>query len=330
MKTALLSDGAWGTALASVLIKNGHEVVMWGPFPDYLETMRQCGENTRFLPGIKLPEKLQFEADMGKAVDGAEMILLATPTQYLRGVLQKFAPFFRKDKQIILNVAKGIEKNTNLPVSGITRSELGESRYVVLSGPSHAEEVIREKPTLTVAASKDAEAAKFVQDAFMNRTFRVYTSSDTIGVELGGALKNIIAIGGGIIDGMNLGDNPKAALITRGIAELSRLGVALGGEAATFSGLSGIGDLIVTCCSGHSRNRYVGEELGKGRKLDEIISEMGLMVAEGVPTTSGAYILAKEHNVDTPIINALYSVFYENLSPAEAIDMLMTRSAKPE
>ncbi len=330
MKITVLSDGAWGTALASNLLRNGHEVVMWGPFPDYLAEMADCRENRRFLPGVKLNERLQFEPDMEKAVKDAEVILLATPTQYLRGVLKTFRPFFRRDRQIILNVAKGIEKKTNLRVSQITASELGESNYVALSGPSHAEEVIRQVPTAVVAASANQQAAETIQNIFMNPVFRVYTASDVVGVELGGALKNVMAIAAGIIDGMKLGDNPKAAMMTRGIAEMSRLGAALGGEAATFSGLSGIGDLIVTCCSGHSRNRHVGEELGRGRKLPEIIESMGMVVAEGVPTAEGAYTLARENGVDTPITEGLYNILYHGLEPGEAVERLMTRSAKKE
>lgn len=329
MKITVLSDGAWGTALAKVLLANGHQVTMWGPFPDYLAEMAQKRENVRFLPGIKLDERLQLEPDMGKAVKDAEVILLATPTQYLRGVLEKFRPFFRPE-QLIVNVAKGIEKKTDLRVSEMVASELGQCRYVVLSGPSHAEEVARKFPTAVVAASADKEAAETVQQLFLTDTFRVYTSGDVIGVELGGALKNVMAIAAGIIDGMQLGDNPKAAMMTRGIAEMSRLGVALGGDERTFSGLSGIGDLIVTCCSGHSRNRHVGEELGKGRKLDEIIKSMGMVVAEGVPTILGAHELARKLGVETPIVNQLYLILYEDLPADKAIRTLMTRDAKPE
>lgn len=330
MNITVLSDGAWGTALAVNLLRNGHKVTMWGPFPDYLAEMASCRENRRFLPGAKLPDALGFEPDMEKAVAGADIILLATPTQYLRGVLRTFRPFFHREKQIVLNVAKGIEKNTNLRVSEITASELGESEYVALSGPSHAEEVVRGVPTAVVAASKSRRAAETVQSAFMNPVFRVYRAEDVVGVELGGALKNVMAIAAGIIDGMKLGDNPKAAMMTRGIAEMSRLGAALGGETATFSGLSGIGDLIVTCCSGHSRNRHVGEELGRGRKLGEIIQSMGMVVAEGVPTTLGAYTLAGAHQVETPITGVLYDILYRDLEPGAAVEMLMTRSAKKE
>ena len=255
---------------------------------------------------------------------------MATPTQFLRGVLEKFRPCFRPERQILLNVAKGIEVNSWLRVSEITRQVLGESRYVVLSGPSHAEEVSRGVPTAVVAASTDAEAAELAQKLFMNEVFRVYTSGDPLGVELGGALKNVMAIAAGIIDGMRLGDNPKAAMMTRAIAEMSRLGVALGGEATTFSGLSGIGDLIVTCCSGHSRNRHVGEELGRGKKLDEILQAMGMVVAEGVPTARGACALAHREQVEVPICEQVLAILEGRQEPAAAIRTLMTRAARAE
>ena len=330
MKISVLSDGAWGSALAMVLCGNGHQLTIWGPFPDYLAQMEATRSNPRFLPGIRYPDGIRFEADMKTAVAGAELILLATPTQYLRGVLQQFKPFFQPDRQLVVNVAKGIEDGSWRRVSEVVQSELGDSRYVVLSGPSHAEEVSRQVPTAVVAAARQPEWASQAQQLFMNDYFRVYSGDDPIGVELGGALKNVMAIAAGIIDGMQLGDNPKAALITRGIAEMSRLGEALGGRAETFAGLSGIGDLIVTCCSGHSRNRHVGEELGRGRKLPEITEAMGLMVAEGVRTARGAYTLARSRQVETPIIDQIYGILYENREPALAIRELMTRSAKAE
>ena len=330
MKVTVLSDDAWGTALALVLRRNGHRVTIWGPFPEYLREMEKTRVNTRFLPGVRLDDELLFEADRMAATAESEWILLATPTQFLRGVLEKFRPCFRPERQILLNVAKGIEVNSWLRVSEITREVLGESRYVVLSGPSHAEEVSRQVPTAVVAASTDAEAAMLAQKLFMNEVFRVYTSGDPLGVELGGALKNVMAIAAGIIDGMQLGDNPKAAMMTRAIAEMSRLGVALGGEAATFSGLSGIGDLIVTCCSGHSRNRHVGEELGRGKKLDEILQAMGMVVAEGVPTARGACALAHQKQVEVPICEQVLAILQGQQEPAAAIRTLMTRAARAE
>ncbi len=330
MKVAVLSDGAWGTALAMVLCDNGHQVCQWGPFPDYLEQVRRERTNSRFLPDLRLPDALTLEPDMGKAACGADLILLATPTQYLRSVLKAFKPHFIPEKQILVNVAKGIENKSFLRISEMVEDELGRSAYVDLSGPSHAEEVARRVPTAVVAASADKRAAEKVQKLFSNAFFRVYTSDDVVGVEFGGALKNVMAIAAGINDGMLLGDNPKAALMTRGLAEMARLGEAFGGKGQTFSGLSGIGDLIVTCCSGHSRNRHVGEELGRGKKLPEILQAMGMVVAEGVATTQGAYALARRAGIDTPIIDQIHAILYDGKDPASAIRELMTRAVKAE
>jgi len=268
---------------------------------------------------------------MAKAVNGAEIIVLATPTQYLRSVLEQLQIVYpAASAPLLVNVAKGIEENSWLRISQMVREFLPAAPYAVLSGPSHAEEVARMVPTAVVAASEKNEYAELVQKAFMNKYFRVYTSNDVVSVELGGALKNVIAIAAGIIDGMKLGDNPKAALITRGIAEVSRLGEALGGDPQTFSGLSGIGDLIVTCCSGHSRNRHVGEELGRGKTLQTILEEMDMVVAEGVRTSIGAYTLARRSNVETPIIDEIYNIVHNNASAAEALERLMSRSGKME
>ena len=329
MKICVAGDGAWGTALAVNAIENNHKVVLWGAFPEYQEQMKTSGENTKFLPGVKLPDALEFEADISLALADCSIIICATPTQYLRGVLKKMAGHVPADA-VIVNVAKGIELDSWLRISEIIGQELGKVNYVDLSGPSHAEEVARKVPTAVTAAGENIEHAKFVQQALMNSKFRVYTSTDVIGLELSGAIKNVFAIAAGIIDGMKLGDNPKAALMARGIAEMSRLGEALGGKRATFSGLSGIGDLIVTCCSGHSRNRHVGEELGKGKTLDIILKEMGMVVAEGVPTAKGIRTLAKAAGVEIPIIEEIYAVLYENRPAKEAIISLMTRSAKSE
>lgn len=330
MRIAVLSDGAWGTALALNLVANGHEVTQWGPFPDYLDEMARTRENARFLPGVKLPQELHFEPEMGKAVSGRELLLLATPTQYLRSVLKQLQPFLEPERQLLVNVAKGIEVESWLRISEMVAQVLGRTRYAVLSGPSHAEEVSCRVPTAVVAASKNSADAELVQRIFLNDNFRVYTSADVVGVELGGALKNVMAIAAGIIDGMKLGDNPKAAMMTRGISEMGRLGELLGGKAQTFSGLSGIGDLIVTCTSGHSRNRHVGEELGRGRKLPEILQSMGMVVAEGVPTARGAYTLARKTGAETPIIDEIYAVLYEGRDVPTAIRNLMSRTAKPE
>ena len=279
MKICVIGDGAWGTALAINAVQNKHKVVLWGAFPEYLEQMQVTRENSKFLPGVKLPDALELEKDIAAALSESEIIICATPTQFLRSVLKKMAGHIPADA-VIVNVAKGIELNSWLRIGEIMEQELGKIRYVDLSGPSHAEEVARGVPTAVTAAGENIEDAKKVQQALMNENFRIYTSSDVIGLELGGAVKNVFAIAAGIIDGMKLGDNPKAALMARGIAEMGRLGEALGGKRATFSGLSGIGDLIVTCCSGHSRNRHVGEELGKGKKLDDITKTLDDLSAQ--------------------------------------------------
>ncbi len=330
VRISVLGDGGWGTALALTAYRNGHDVTVWGAFQENVDLVNAEHVNSRFLPGVTLPEDMPFTADMAQAVDGADLIVLASPSQYLRGTVSKLAPLLDREKQIIVDISKGVEVGTLLRMSELCEEVLGRTRYVVLSGPSHAEEVSRKIPTAVVAASKNSADAKKVQKLFMNSYFRVYTSSDVLGVELGGALKNVFAIAAGIIDGAGMGDNSKAALMTRGIAEMSRLGAKLGGQKRTFSGLSGVGDLIVTCMSRHSRNRYVGEELGKGRRLDEIIRSMNMVVAEGVQTCEGAYMLAKKAGVETPIINGIYALLYGKRKVQDIVAELMTRKAKRE
>jgi glycerol-3-phosphate dehydrogenase (NAD(P)+) len=330
MKISVLSDGGWGTALAMVLCDNGHEVTLWGPFPDYIDEMRRTRRNERFLKGVELPAALTLESDLGRACAGASIVVLAAPSQFLRKLLDGLSAVPRASDLIYLNVAKGIETGTCMRASEMVAEKLGAVRYAILSGPSHAEEVSRRVPTAVMVASKDAAAALTVQQAFMNPYLRLYTSDDVVGAELGGALKNVLALAAGVLDGMGLGDNTKAALMTRGIVEMARLGQALGGRAETFSGLSGIGDLIVTCISRHSRNRHVGEELGKGRKLADIQREMGMVVAEGVNTADGAYALARRAGVETPIIDEVYASLYRDKDPRQAVRELMTREAKPE
>jgi glycerol-3-phosphate dehydrogenase (NAD(P)+) len=330
MKTAVLSDGAWGTALALTLLNNNHQVTLWGPFADYIEEMKSTRMNSRFLKGISLPENLELTSSMQEAVKDAEIIVQASPVQYARDVIARLAEYYNGKSQIIVNVSKGIENNTYKRMSGIISEFIPENKYAVLSGPSHAEEVARSAPTAVVVASQDIKVAEKVRDAFMNAYFRVYTSDDVIGVELVGALKNVYAIASGIIDGMKLGDNAKAALITRGIAEMARLGRALGGKSETFSGLSGIGDMIVTCTSSLSRNRHVGEELGRGKKLSQILEDMGMVVAEGVKTTLSAYNIAKKLNVETPIIDELHAGLYKDKDPLIGLKELMTRKPKFE
>jgi glycerol-3-phosphate dehydrogenase (NAD(P)+) len=331
MKISVMSDGGWGTAVALVLVSNGHEVTMWGPFPDYIEEMRETRDNRQFLPGNPLPGSLKLTADMGEAVAGAKIMVLAAPTQFARGMISQIAEANPSDDQIIVNVAKGIEIGSLLRISQLC-DELLPHRlpYAALSGPSHAEEVAKRIPTAVTVASKGREIASQVQDAFMNNRFRVYTSDDVIGVELAGALKNVFAIAAGICDGMGFGDNTKAALITRGIAEMARFGQVLGGRPETFSGLSGVGDMIVTCTSGHSRNRHVGEQLGKGMQLDDIIASMGRVVAEGVSTTRSAHDLARANAVETPIIREIFAGLYEGKDPREGVRDLMTRAPRSE
>jgi len=329
-RVAVLGDGAWGTAVALVLVGNGHRTALWGPFPDYLGELRARRENTRFLPGVALPEGLRMEADMGAAVADAELLVLASPAQYLRGTLATLRPHHDARRHRLVNLAKGIEVATRQRMGQVCQEVLGPCRYAVLSGPSHAEEVARHKPTAVVVAAKSMEDAEFAQAALMGEAFRVYTSDDVVGAELGGSLKNVFAIAAGIVDGMGLGDNPKAALMTRGIAEMARLGAALGGRPETFSGLSGIGDLIVTCCSGHSRNRHVGEELGRGKALAGILAAMGMAVAEGVHTAKAAHALAEAAGVDAPIIREIHAVLHQGKPPREALRDLMARPARPE
>jgi glycerol-3-phosphate dehydrogenase (NAD(P)+) len=330
MKISVLSDGAWGTALAILLEGKGHTVTLWGPFPDYVREMAETRCNHRFLPAAALPAALRITPDMAAAVHGAEILVLATPVQYMRSMLEKLAVTPLRGKPLLVNVAKGIEVQTHLRPQQMVRGQLGDARYAVLSGPSHAEEVCQQLPAAVVAASSDAADAAIVQDAFMTDFFRVYTSTDVVGVELGGALKNIFAVAAGICDGLGFGDNAKAALITRGIVEMARLGKALGGKPETFAGLSGVGDLMVTCMSRHSRNRHVGEELGRGRSLDSIQSEMGMTVAEGVKTVLAAHELAHQKGVAIPIIDEVYAALYEGKDPAQAARDLMTREGKSE
>lgn len=330
MKACVISNGSFGTCLASILCENGHDVVLWGREADYVEAMKKTRRNSRYLKDFPLPDSLKLSSDMKEAVEGAELILLATPTQFMRDSLEQLSKLNLKNP-LLANVAKGIEVKSLKRISEIVEEFLpGNHRYVALAGPSHAEEVMQKIPTALVAASKDKSSAKKVQNAFMNDYVRVYTSSDVTGVELGGALKNIFAIAAGVIDGMGLGDNTKAALMTRGIVEMARLGKALGGKAGTFNGLSGIGDLIVTCTSKHSRNRFVGEELGKGRNMSDIQKDMGYSVAEGVKTTESAWNLARRLKVTTPIIDEAYAILYKNADPGKAVMRLMTRDAKEE
>ncbi len=331
MRISVLGAGSWGTTLAIVLAEKKHDVVLWSYSAEQADLMRSTRTNPSFLPGIELPASVEISADLTSAADGCEMVVAAVPSQYMRSVVCGL-PALSGEYPIFVNVAKGVENGTLLTMSEMLHDALPNlpaSRIVTLSGPSHAEEVSRRVPTTVVAASIDLESARQAQSAFMLPYLRVYVSSDIRGVELGGSLKNVIAIAAGIIDGAQLGDNTKAALMTRGIAEIARLGVALGAHVRTFSGLSGIGDLMVTCMSRHSRNRYVGVEIGKGRRLPEILSEM-VMVAEGVATTQSAYDLARRTGVDVPIVAEVFKILFEGKDPLVACYELMTRDPKGE
>ncbi|PPA71273.1 NAD(P)H-dependent glycerol-3-phosphate dehydrogenase [Jeotgalibacillus proteolyticus] len=323
---AVLGAGSWGTALALVLGDNGHDVRLWTHNPVQADLINTERKNERYLPGTELPSAITAYSDLGQAINGVDTVVFAVPTKAIREVAEKVESV-SADPKTVVHVSKGIEPDTHLRISEILKELLTERSMhglVVLSGPSHAEEVVLRHPTTVTAASTDLKSAEHVQDLFMNHNFRVYTNSDIIGVEIGGALKNIIALAAGITDGLGYGDNAKAALITRGLAEIARLGTTLGANPLTFSGLAGIGDLIVTCTSVHSRNWRAGNMLGKGKKLNEVLEEMG-MVVEGVRTTKAAYQLAQKYEVTMPITQALHRVLFHDVNPKEAVDQLMSR-----
>lgn len=324
----IIGAGSWGTALAEVLAENGYHPLFWTRSNEISHEINSNHTNSLFLPGTKLHKSITATSNI-ENLQSLDTIIITVPTQYIREVLTQHNCVL-KDK-IIISGSKGIEVHTLLTVSGILKDigQTDDDHYVVLSGPSHAEEVVQHVPTTVMAASSNQIQAEYVQNLFNNSYFRVYTSTDTIGAELGGALKNVIAIAAGIVDGLKMGDNTKAALITRGLAEMSRLGTILGADPRTFSGLSGLGDLFVTCSSKHSRNRHVGEEIGKGRNIKEIISEMN-MVAEGVATTESAWQLSNTYQVDMPIIEQMHQILFNNKNPMQAIYDLMIREKKSE
>lgn len=327
-KICVLGAGSWGTALALVVAKKGYNVSMWTLSEDQCQKVNSTRENVDYLPGVNIPKNIHITTDLKEAINDSSVIVVAVPSQAIRSVCKQIKPFVNKN-QILVDVAKGLEKGTGLRLSQVCEKELPECKYVVLSGPSHAEEVSRDIPTTVVVASEDLTTAEKIQDIFMSPKFRVYTNPDVVGVELGGALKNIIAFGAGICDGLGYGDNAKAALMTRGIREISRLGVAMGAETSTFSGLSGIGDLIVTCTSMHSRNRRAGILIGQGKSLEETLKEVK-MVVEGITATEVAYEVAKKLNIEMPITNAIYSVLHDGANPDEVVDELMMRNRTHE
>jgi len=331
MRVAVLGAGSWGTTLAILLTDNSHDVTLWSYRESDAATIRLRRENPSFLPGISIPSGVRITTSLEEAVREAEIVVAAVPSQFLRGVMAQVREVL-PPRAVIVNVAKGIENGTLMTMSEMLADVLPDrpaDLIATLSGPSHAEEVSRKIPTTVVAASRSLETARMVQSVFMVPYFRVYASDDIKGVEVGGALKNVIAIAAGIIDGASLGDNTKAAVMTRGIAEIARIGVALGAHLRTFSGLSGIGDLMVTCMSRHSRNRHIGVEIGKGRKLPDIVAEM-VMVAEGIATTLSAHELARRVGVEVPIVDQVHKILFEGKDPLKACYDLMTRDPKGE
>jgi glycerol-3-phosphate dehydrogenase (NAD(P)+) len=312
-----------------MLCRKGFPVALWSAFPDYCAYLDKKRINTRFLPGFKIPRQIKITADLKEAVSGKKIIVLAIPSEYIRGVLKRLKKISRSRDTIYLSVTKGIETGSLKRISEVIRQELGNIRLGVLSGPTIAHEIAAEKPAAAVIAAADSKLRGYLQDIFITERMRIYTSSDVIGVELGGSLKNIIAIACGISDGLGFGANTKAALLSRGLAEISRLGKAMGAKPETFSGISGLGDLVTTCISPYSRNRFVGEQIGRGKRLKEVIAHMR-MVAEGVPTTKSAYRLSRRFKVDMPIVREVYSVLYKNKPALKAVKDLMTREKKKE
>ena len=329
-KISVIGSGGWGIALTILLHKNGHDLTIWSFDKKEAEELKKIRQNKTKLPNILLPEDVKVTDDLREAVDNKDILILAVPSKAIRSVSKSLKNII-KDNQIVVNVAKGLEEDTLETMTDIIEEELKDKnpKVTVLSGPSHAEEVGRGIPTTCVVSAHNKELTLYLQNIFMNPSFRVYTSPDMLGVEIGGALKNVIALAAGIADGLNYGDNTKAALITRGIKEIASLGVAMGGEQSTFYGLTGLGDLIVTCASMHSRNRRAGILLGQGKTLDEAIKEVN-MVVEGVYSAKSALMAAKKYNVEIPIIEQVNAVLFENKNAAEAVNELMIRDKKLE
>lgn len=330
-KVTVIGAGSWGTAIAFVLAENGHDCLLWARRPEQSAEVNNEHTNNSYIPGIRLPHNLKATSDLTAAVMHGETVIIAVPTKAIREVCSEINAMEITPK-LVVHVSKGIEPDSLKRISEMITEELSPSKMkavVALSGPSHAEEVVLHHPTTVTAASGDIEAAEEVQDLFMNNYFRVYTNNDIVGVEIGAALKNVIALAAGISDGLGYGDNAKAALITRGLAEISRLGAKMGANPLTFSGLTGLGDLIVTCTSVHSRNWKAGNMLGKGNSLEEVVSGMG-MVIEGVRTAKAAHQLAAQYEVAMPLTEALYTVLFEGVPPKEAVDQLMNRMKKQE
>lgn len=330
-KLAVIGAGSWGTALALVLADNGHEVILWTRNDEQKQEINTKHENSKYLAGISLPENIIASTSLEKTLAGVKTVIMAVPTKAIREQLRAILTF-QQSPLTFVHVSKGIEPDTLLRISEMFEEEVEENilkDIVVLSGPSHAEEVSLRHPTTVTVSSKNMEAAEYVRDLFMNQNFRIYTNPDLIGVEIGGALKNIIALAAGVSDGLGFGDNAKAALITRGLAEISRLGTKMGANPLTFSGLTGVGDLIVTCTSVHSRNWRAGNMLGQGQNLEDVLEKMGMAV-EGVRTTKAAYQLAQKYHCQMPITETLYHVLFNNVEPKQAVERLMARLKKNE
>lgn len=328
MKISVLGAGSWGTALAVLLCKNGHEVTLWSIDQREVAMIDEKREQIEKLPGVRIPDCIAVSNDLEISMQGKEMLILAVPSIFVRSTAKMMQPYIEPG-QIVVNVAKGIEEETLMNMTDVIEDEIPQVKVAVLSGPSHAEEVGRGIPTTVVVGAKDKETAECVQDAFMSAMFRVYTSPDMVGIELGAALKNVIALAAGIIDGLGYGDNTKAALITRGIAEITRLGMAMGGRAETFSGLSGIGDLIVTCTSTHSRNHNAGYLIGQGKSYQEAMDEVK-MVVEGVYSAKAALKLAQKYGIEVPITEQVNHVLFDGVPAKEAVLSLLVRNRKSE
>jgi len=329
MNIAVLGAGGWGTTLSIHLARKNHRVRLWEVFPDYALVLQGKRKNLKFLPEISIPKEILISSDLGKVIFKAEVIIIAVPSFAMREVLEKLK-IFDFSGMIILSATKGLEMNTNYRMSEVIEEELGDKiKWAVLSGPTVAKEVARGTPTTAVVASNDGKVAAILQRMLMGNRLRLYTSSDTIGVELGGCLKNIIAIAAGIADGLGFGANTKAALLTRGLAEMQRLGKKMGAKAETFIGLSGLGDLVTTCTSKNSRNRNFGEAIGQGKKMEQLLKKTE-MVIEGINTTSVTCHLAKKFKVEMPITNAVYKVLFKDKNPLTAVNELMNRKEKTE
>ena len=327
-KIGIIGAGSWGTALAVNLARNNHEVVIWSIMEDEIKMLNEHREHIDKLPGVKLAENISFTTDMEKAIKGMDMLVLAVPSIFTRSTSKNMATFV-EEGQIIACVGKGIEDNTFMTITDIVEEEIPQADVAVLCGPSHAEEVGQGLPTTVVAGAHSQKTAEFIQDTFMNETFRVYTSPDMLGMELGGSFKNVIALAAGMCDGLGFGDNTKAALIVRGISEVARLAVAMGAKPETVNGLTGVGDLIVTCQSKHSRNRKAGELMGQGMTMDQATKEVK-MVVEGVYSAKAALALGKKYYVQMPIIEEVNKVLFEDKSAKEAVYDLMIREKRVE